>query len=386
MTRLHTSRTVALMTTLAAAAGLWASCANTRTLTIPPVRDANGVLVPGGLASMERVELGGVEQTILIRTQDTTQPVLLILHGGPGGALIPWVDLFHTPTLEKNFIVVHWDQRGSGSSYNDDLTVADLQVENFVSDTLELTNMLRTRFAQDQIFLTGISWGSALGFFTLMEDSSPFLAYIPSGERVAWDRSFVLGYEWAVQQARANGDTELLKRLQSISVFDPWNEAHLTIQREALTFYGAGEVHTDGLLEQYMDYALSGQSPYYTAADIQRFPRGIELSNAAIETRELVGNYDLLRQFPTSDIPLHFLVGEFDHNTPADLAFEFYEALDAPAKSFTVIKDAAHTIMWDQPKAWAEALVAIRDRTMSKVGRQASVSTNGRPSGNGSDK
>lgn len=54
---------------------------------------------------------------------------------------------------------------------------------------------------------------------------------------------------------------------------------------------------------------------------------------------------------------------------PADLAFEIYEPLDAPAKSSTVIKDAAHTIMWGQPKAWAEALVRTHEQGMPPIHR-----------------
>jgi hypothetical protein len=76
---------------------------------LPPVRVQAGKISPNGVASVERVTLGDVDQTILIRTQDTSLPVVLFLHGGPGGALIPWVDFFHTPLLEENFTVVHWD-------------------------------------------------------------------------------------------------------------------------------------------------------------------------------------------------------------------------------------------------------------------------------------
>ena len=110
---------------------------------IPPVLDAAGNEVPGSLASLEKVTLGGVDQWILIRAQDTSKPVLLILHGGPGGSQMPWVDLFQPAELEENFVVVQWDQRGAGKSFHADLTVDDLQVDDFVADTLELTNMLR---------------------------------------------------------------------------------------------------------------------------------------------------------------------------------------------------------------------------------------------------
>ena len=138
---------------------------------LPAVVDAEGNEIPGSLASLEKVTLGGIDQWILIRAQDTSKPVLLFLHGGPGGAVMPWVDLFQPVQLEANFVVVHWDQRGAGKSYNQSLKAEDLSFDNFVSDTLELTDLLRERFDQGKIFLSGISWGSTSPG-TLLSNSS----------------------------------------------------------------------------------------------------------------------------------------------------------------------------------------------------------------------
>ena len=161
---------------------------------LPPVKTISGEVIPDAIVSLEQVTLGGFEQTILIRGASANLPVLLFLHGGPGGSVMPWVDLFQTPLLENTFIVVHWDQRGTGASYSPDLTPDDISASLLVSDTLELTDLLRERFRQDRIFLSGQSWGSALGFLTLAEDSSPFHAFIAISERVDWDRSMKMGY------------------------------------------------------------------------------------------------------------------------------------------------------------------------------------------------
>lgn len=324
----------------------------------------DGNFVSDGIASLERVTLGDVEQTILIRGQDADQPVLLFLHGGPGGAIIPWVDFFHTPLLEENFVVVHWDQRGAGSSYNSDLTVEDLSPEKFIADTLELTDLLRKRFGQDKIFLAGQSWGSALGFMTIAEDSSPFHAFIPISERVEWNRSMTIGFNWAVEQAQTNGDVDILAKLQAIEPFDSFDEADLTVQRKALDFYRGGDYHTVGLWDKILNYTMKGESPYYTMEQVNKFIPGMELSQAAIETADILSTYNLFTSFPASDIPVHFITGTEDHNTPGELAFEYYEALEAPAKSFTWIEGAAHMVMMDQRDIWAEAMVKIKMQTL----------------------
>jgi pimeloyl-ACP methyl ester carboxylesterase len=334
---------------------------------LPPVLDQYGATVEGGYTSLEEVTLGGIKQWILIRGADTSKPVLLFLHGGPGGAIMPWVDLFHTPLLEENFVVVHWDQRGAGKSYSTDLAVSDISPEQLVSDTLELSSLLRERFGQEKIFLTGHSWGSALGFMALAQDSTPYHAFIPTSERVAWNRSLIMGFDWAVAQAKANGDVDVLAQLKAIEPFDPLDEADLVVQREALNFYHGEDLYTPGLWDRYLSYVMDGQSPYYTMSELDDYFPGLDLSSKAIERPEFLGDYDLFQSFPKADIPVHFIVGDNDHNTPADLAFEYFEFLDAPAKSFTRIDDAAHMVLWDKPGAWAEALVEIKNTTLANT-------------------
>ncbi|WP_068118713.1 alpha/beta fold hydrolase [Tropicimonas marinistellae] len=331
---------------------------------LPPVQTPEGVMVDTGIVSLERLTLGGVEQTVLIRGQSADNPVLLFLHGGPGGAIIPWVPLFQTPELEAAFTVVHWDQRGAGSSYSDALTAADITPDQFVRDTLELTNLLRDRFGQDRIFLAGQSWGSALGFMTIAEDSTPYHAFIAISERVAWERSHEIGFDWVKMQASSNGDDDILAALQKIEPFDALDEADLIVQRQAVAQYGGGDYHTEGLEDRYLDYAISGQSPYYSEADIQAYMPGLELSSKAIESAELLAGYDLFENFPSATIPVHFITGTEDWNTPAVLAKAYHDALEAPDKSFTAIDGAAHMVMFDQPDAWTETMIAIKDRTL----------------------
>ena len=71
-----------------------------------------------GIDERRFVQIGGVQQWISIRGQNRENPVILVLHGGPGaptsplpGHFLPW---------EREFTVVQWDQRGGGKSYRSD--------------------------------------------------------------------------------------------------------------------------------------------------------------------------------------------------------------------------------------------------------------------------
>ena len=71
------------------------------------------ITAPNGIDEARYVESGGIEQWITIRGEDRNNPVLLLLHGGPGDATNPWGYAGFRSWL-KTFTVVQWDQRGAG--------------------------------------------------------------------------------------------------------------------------------------------------------------------------------------------------------------------------------------------------------------------------------
>jgi pimeloyl-ACP methyl ester carboxylesterase len=65
----------------------------------------------------EYLPFDGAKLYLQVRGADRTAPVLLWLHGGPGGAERPLFRYFNGG-LERHFVVVYWDQRGAGRSFD----------------------------------------------------------------------------------------------------------------------------------------------------------------------------------------------------------------------------------------------------------------------------
>ncbi|NET38908.1 MAG: hypothetical protein F6K19_44175 [Cyanothece sp. SIO1E1] len=83
----------------------------TRTST-PPFLDADGNVLTDSIAEERRVKLGGVEQYVLLRGRSRTAPLLVYVHGGPGGSETPFLRIYNAE-LENDFLTVYWDQRGT---------------------------------------------------------------------------------------------------------------------------------------------------------------------------------------------------------------------------------------------------------------------------------
>jgi hypothetical protein len=81
-----------------------------------PILDPTGAPLEGSIAELTTVELGGHEQTVLLRGHRAEAPVLLYLVGGPGGSQLGHVRAT-MEGLEEDVVLALWEQRGTGTSY-----------------------------------------------------------------------------------------------------------------------------------------------------------------------------------------------------------------------------------------------------------------------------
>ena len=122
-----------------------------------PTRPGN--LVPPTVAehpALPAVEMNGSRFHVETRG-DPAKPVIVVLHGGPGGdyrSLLRLSDRFNGYSLADDYFLVYWDQRGAGLSERVDKV--ELTIDTYVNDLDTLLN----RYAPGrQVFLIGESWG-----------------------------------------------------------------------------------------------------------------------------------------------------------------------------------------------------------------------------------
>lgn len=316
--------------------------------TAQPILDASGEVIAGSISTIEQITLGGVEQTLIIRGKDTTAPVMLFLHGGPGS---PEYAFFRAtnPGLEDDFVMVYWEQRGAGKSYDPDLDPATLTLAQMVSDTAELSRSLSQRFGQEKIFLMGHSWGSALALLTAEAHPELYRKVFTIGQIANQYEGERLSFAWVQQQAEARGDADAIATLSALTFpaadapADDWIGFVMT-QRQFVEAYGGGAIHETIPFWRMVGMVLD--APEYTLADKRDFMRGSQLSLRNMWP-ELIST-DLAEAVPALEVPVVIMHGRHDMTTPYTLAEAYFNQLSAPEKHFVTFENSAHGVAFEE--------------------------------------
>ena len=324
-----------------------------RALMQGKVKRATAIPTPGGIDSLEKVTLGGVDQWLLIRGWDRSNPVLLHLHGGPGSADISIARFFDTELIQ-HFTVVHWDQRGAGKSFSPDIPPETMTREQFVEDIRELAEMLRKRFDVPRIYLVGHSWGSEIGALAASRYPELFHAYVGVAQVVEESEQERISYQFVLDKAVGDGNQKAIRELEEIGP-PPYDDvSELLVQRRWLERFGGVSRSKETEMRALIKRALS--SPDYSLCDAVRFFRGQSFSSGQMwrESRET----NLFEQAPRITVPVYFFTGRHDYNSPFEEAERYYRALDAPrGKHFIWFENAAHMIPYEAPDEYADALI-----------------------------
>ena len=316
------------------------------TASTPRIVDENGNTPKNSIAELIELELNGRKQWISLRGWNKNAPVLLFLAGGPGGTQMAAVR-HELAELEKHFVVVNWDQPGSGKSYYAEKTKS-ITSQTYIQDGHALTEYLKERFSQEKIYLVGESWGSALGIFLISTYPESYHALIGTGQMIDFAETERMDYAKAMEIAKSKGDTALVERL--IANGEPpyygddvtWKSA---VYLNYLSAYMANnpKIHNPG----YNTFRDLGSSEYGLLDKINFF-RGI--INTFNHVYQQLYTIDMSTDYTKLDVPVYFFLGRYDVNAPTVLVEEYMKVLDAPDKKIVWFEHSGHSPWINEPE------------------------------------
>jgi pimeloyl-ACP methyl ester carboxylesterase len=330
-----------------------------RPATTAPIIGADGEVVPGSVAELATVAIGDHDQSMLIRGRSVDNPVLLYLTGGPGGTDIGAIR--RDVTLEQDFTVVAWDQRGAGKSYSALDPTDTFTVDALLADTVEVTNYLRDRFDEERIFLVGQSWGSTLGVLAVQQHPELYHAFVGVGQMVSQRETDIMFWEDALAWADETGDTALTETLLGNG---PPPYADLMRYDPFIASEHDWNVYPEFDPDTEMPAILF--VPEYSWMDRINAFRGF-LDTVGTLYPQLQG-IDFREDVVTLDVPVYMVLGEHEARGRAVLANEWFDMLEAPSKEAFIFEGSGHRAHFDRPGDFAEVMRHVLTQSSAPLG------------------
>jgi pimeloyl-ACP methyl ester carboxylesterase len=325
----------------------------------------NGNPYMNGLALMEMHEIGGVDQSLILRSKDIDNPVLLYVHGGPGSPEFPFMQHFQTD-LEEFFTVCYWDQRGAGLSWSKEIPAETMTLDHFIEDTREVTEHLLERFGKEKVFIMGHSWGTLLSSHVINRYPELYHAYFGIGQVGNQLKSEQISYDFVMEEARKREDEKAIKNLEEIgrppysSVEEGLNA--VMVERRYVGNYGGAMKEGNFMKEAVTaiincrEYRLKDKFSYMKA------------NNKSLEHLwQTVVDADLASQIPAQEIPVYIFQGKYDYQTCTEVAKEYFDLLEAPVKEFYTFENSAHSPNFEEKEEFEKIIGDILSKHQASM-------------------
>lgn len=306
--------------------------------------------------SEEYVHINGIKQYLFHTGTKYDNPVMLFLHGGPGFAESTLSYIFQKK-WEEIFTVVHWDQRGAGKTLTknpNECTTIDLMIK----DLFKIVQYLKKKYNKQKIIIFGHSWGTVLGSIFIKEYPEEVAYYIGVGQVISMFENESVGYEKVKKLALLANDKKSLKKLEDLGDY-PGDNHGITFKKKSeklRTIQGKYNLAAKGNISEIIGLI---RSPIFKLSDISAL---IKMDKANLELLEFWSRFDLNSESVDYKIPIYYILGENDWQTPYVIAEKYFEKINAPNKKLYLIPRAGHMTMVDQPNLFFDALIDISSK------------------------
>lgn len=296
------------------------------------------IIAPPGVREESFSTLGGIPQWVTIRGQDQANPILLVVHGGPGSTYTPfnsWITAW-----ERSFTVVQWDQRGAGHTYIRS-GAPSLTLQRIVADGLELAESLIRTYGRPLVLM-----GSSVGSLTasLMARTAPHLFSTLVLSNVLAPDSMTRSWTQTLDAARVARSRRAIRKLEQIGP-DPraWTAEQARMQSKIAVQLSRGAPNmVYGLMLPALMY-----DPALSMSDIRKIDQGMRTSHTALYPD--YSSFPLALSNRVFELPVMAIHGEEDLVSPISAARDYIATLVTPRTTFIGVPEVGHLVEFAAP-------------------------------------
>ncbi len=318
--------------------------------------------------------INGVDHAINVHGKTRDLPLLLVIHGGPGYAMI---DLFHDiiPKLEDDFVVVNYDQRGAGLSYNKNIDPKSITLYQLVEDAEAIRRFVLEKLGCQQNepgYVLGHSMGTMLGLELVRKYQGAYKAYFGVGQVVNVVENEQVMYDWVLTQAKERNIKKAIKQLNCIG--RPTDDYNYPFPGQGEKGCNPGKIDAFDVTMRWVEefggelYGKDGSeevdkkilsSKLYKGKK-RNWNRGLEFSVENLFNDPVVVSWNARSQYIDLETPLYLLMGKHDYDTPAPLAKSYFDDIKG-AKKLIWFEKSSHFPFYEEKNKFITELVAIKN-------------------------
>ncbi|MEK5068647.1 alpha/beta fold hydrolase [Sporosarcina sp. FSL K6-1508] len=298
------------------------------------------------ISTLEQIEINGSGHEIMIRGNDKDNPVIIVVHGGPGAPEIPYATKYGD-LLEANFSIVNYDQRASGKSYHFFEDYSALSTDLLVDDLLAVTEYISERLDKEKVILMGHSSGTYIGLQAAYKSPDKYEAYVGIGQMSETKESEIESLKYSISQAQKAGNADDVLALQGLT--EQIKNGDTFTPRNYVMKYGGAVRLIDNPDGDNIGVLLSSE---YNLLDVIRYNYGMGFSQEKLLSNILENPLPSI--VTKLEIPLYFVMGKYDYMTSSNAAKKYFDSIEAEHKEFISFEKSAHYPQFEEKEKFSE--------------------------------
>lgn len=300
------------------------------------------------------VNIGDVDQYFSVRGETDQNPILFFVHGGPGWSENTLLKVFNSE-LEKHFIVIHWEQRGTGKSYFEGVEKT-INCNQMIKDFEESAAYFLEKYDKKKMFIVGHSWGTIPGIEYAKKYPEFVYAYVGISQIFNLNSIIAISYKNAMEKMKKQKkyyNYFLLKKLGKNYNENNYFE-YFDYLRDRLTANG---MNINGA-HNYMPFASYYLSdPEYDFFDLINIYEGFERSLRAMGLEVFNYKHDPSIKL---EVPAFLIIGKKDGLIPFEVYEDIMGSNYASNYRYVVFESSGHSPIFEENIKFNKCMIDIK--------------------------
>jgi pimeloyl-ACP methyl ester carboxylesterase len=302
---------------------------------------------------------------VMVRGNTKSGVILLYVQGGPGYPSIDYAQVDYPSwknTVEKDFAVAYYDQRGFGNKQGK-VELSMMTMEQYQKDILQVTRFLKSKYPGSKVILFAHSWGGSLAYHFMInhEEKNSVDALISICGPFTHDGDNVKSLRWNFRRdylinvsdilIAKGGDVAYWQEAKQWAVTN--NPIASAEQMKQWNIYVAkAEKFTEPKIGA-KEYAKIGFASSYNIFSSLQYGFNDEVASKLIQDEQKSNIADDLVRI---NKPVLMIGARYDDQAPAEELTFIFNRLGSVNKTYRQFDNAGHNVFLDDQEGFASAV------------------------------